>query len=73
MTLKSDSVKCSPDCEEYQSKYKLVAIVTTSSILQKELKLDINCFKRGPLDGDQQIGELIDEFKLCCLIFLGVI
>jgi methylglyoxal synthase len=51
------------------SKHKLVATGTTGGILQQALNLDIHCFKSGPLGGDQQIGALIAELKLDCLIF----
>jgi len=51
------------------SKHKLVATGTTGGILMKELNLDVHCFNSGPLGGDQQIGALIAEHKLDCLIF----
>ncbi|MGJ8681239.1 methylglyoxal synthase [Paraglaciecola sp.] len=51
------------------SKHKLVATGTTGGLLQKELNLDVHRFKSGPLGGDQQIGALICELKLDCLIF----
>jgi methylglyoxal synthase len=47
----------------------LVATSTTGGLLKTELALNIHCFKSGPLGGDQQIGALIAELKLDCLIF----
>jgi methylglyoxal synthase len=64
-----DLVKWSLAHKTELTKYKLVATGTTGGILQKELDLDIHCFKSGPLGGDQQIGALIAEGKLDCLIF----
>ncbi len=66
---KPDLVKWSLAHKTELTKYKLVATGTTGGILQKELDLDIHCFKSGPLGGDQQIGALIAEGKLDCLIF----
>ncbi|MEO9944216.1 MAG: methylglyoxal synthase [Paraglaciecola sp.] len=66
---KPDLVKWSLAHKNELSKHKLVATGTTGSILQKELSLDVHCFKSGPLGGDQQIGALIAEKKLDCLIF----
>jgi methylglyoxal synthase len=66
---KPDLVKWSLAHKVELSKHKLVATGTTGGILQKELNLDVHCFKSGPLGGDQQIGALIAERKLDCLVF----
>lgn len=49
--------------------HKLVATGTTGGLISKELGLEVFCYKSGPLGGDQQIGALIAERKLDCLIF----
>lgn len=51
------------------TQYKLVATGTTGGLLQQALDLPITRFKSGPLGGDQQIGALIAEQKLDCLVF----
>jgi methylglyoxal synthase len=51
------------------SQHKLVATGTTGGLIAKELNLDVHRYKSGPLGGDQQIGALIAENKLDCLIF----
>jgi methylglyoxal synthase len=50
-------------------KHKLVATGTTGGLLKIELNTDVHCFNSGPLGGDQQIGALIADQKLDCLIF----
>ncbi|GAC22112.1 methylglyoxal synthase [Paraglaciecola arctica] len=66
---KPDLVKWSLAHKAKLSKHKLVATGTTGGILQKALNLDVHCFNSGPLGGDQQIGALIAEQKLDCLVF----
>jgi methylglyoxal synthase len=66
---KPDLVKWSLAHKAELSKHKLVATGTTGSILKQKLNLEVHCFKSGPLGGDQQIGALIAEGKLDCLIF----
>ena len=51
------------------SKHNLVATGTTGGLLSKALGLDVYRYKSGPLGGDQQIGALIADNKLDCLIF----
>ena len=58
--------------KEQWSKHNLVATGTAGGILQKAIDLDIHCFKSGSLGGVQQIGALIAEHKLDCLIFSGI-
>jgi methylglyoxal synthase len=51
------------------AKHKLVATGTTGGLLQENLSLEVHCYKSGPLGGDQQIGALIAEGRLDCLVF----
>ena len=51
------------------AKHKLVATGTTGGLLQKNIELPVHCYKSGPLGGDQQIGALIADQQLDCLIF----
>lgn len=66
---KPDLIEWAKSHKAELSKHKLVATGTTGGLLQKELSLYVHCFKSGPLGGDQQIGALIAELKLDCLVF----
>jgi methylglyoxal synthase len=66
---KPDLVKWSLVHKAELIKHKLVATGTTGGLLKIELNTDVHCFNSGPLGGDQQIGALIADQKLDCLIF----
>lgn len=51
------------------AKHNLVGTGTTGGLVADKLGLEVKRFKSGPLGGDQQIGALIAEQKLDCLIF----
>ena len=66
---KPDLVKWSLAHKAELSKHNLVATGTMGGLLKTELSLNIHYFKSDPPGGDQQIGVLIAELKLNCLIF----
>lgn len=67
--LKEKMVHWAKDNKKILAKHNLMGTGTTGSILKKELKLKIECFKSGPLGGDLQVGAKIAEGKIDIMIF----
>jgi methylglyoxal synthase len=51
-------------------KHNLYATGTTGLLINKELDIDVTCFKSGPLGGDQQVGAKIADQTIDFMIFL---
>ena len=49
--------------------HRLFATGTTGALIAQRSDLDIQCFKSGPLGGDQQVGARISDGDLDILIF----
>jgi methylglyoxal synthase len=54
---------------EALSRHDLIATGTTGSMVEKDTKLKVEKMLSGPLGGDLEIGALIAEGKVDCLIF----
>jgi len=66
---KADLIKWIGEHIEQIKPHKLVATGTTGGLISEKLGLDVHRYKSGPLGGDQQIGALIANRELDCLIF----
>ncbi len=66
---KDEMVKWGQKWREQLAKHELCATGTTGGILARELDLDVQRFRSGPLGGDLQLGAEISEGAIDCLIF----
>jgi methylglyoxal synthase len=66
---KKDLLEWAKFNKEMLSGCHLFATGTTGKILSDALDIPINCFKSGPLGGDQQIGAKITEDAIDMVIF----
>jgi methylglyoxal synthase len=62
-------IKVAVEYEDILSKHTLFATGTTGSKIMENTKLNIHCFKSGPLGGDQQIGAKVSEGEMDMIIF----
>ena len=66
---KQEMVEWSKHNKEILSRQVLFGTGTTGKLVNKEVGLDIHCFKSGPLGGDQQVGAKISDGEIDFLIF----
>jgi methylglyoxal synthase len=66
---KKDLLEWAKYNREKLSEHKLISTGTTGELLEQKLKLPVEKLFSGPLGGDQQIGALIAEGSLDCIIF----
>lgn len=66
---KQDMIKFAKDYEEYLSEHILYATGTTGKMIMETTKLNVHCFKSGPLGGDQEIGAKVANGDIDLVIF----
>lgn len=66
---KQDIVNFAIENKEFLEKHTLVATGTTGRLIMEKTGLNINCFKSGPLGGDQEIGAMVANGKIDMVFF----
>ena len=66
---KADLLQWAADHLELLVECELVATGTTGLRMQRDLGLDVECLRSGPMGGDLQIGARIAEGRLDVLVF----
>ncbi|MDR3318265.1 MAG: methylglyoxal synthase [Clostridiales bacterium] len=67
---KDDMITLAIAYGEILSKHKIFATGTTGRLISEATGLKINCFKSGPLGGDQQIGARVADNKIDLVLFM---
>jgi methylglyoxal synthase len=66
---KTELVEWAKRHREILAAHELLATGTTGALIEKETKLEVEKLKSGPLGGDLEIGALISEGNIDCLVF----
>lgn len=67
---KNDIIELAKAYKDVLAAHELYATGTTGTLIMGETGLAIHRMKSGPLGGDQQIGAMLAEGNLDCIIFL---
>ena len=67
---KNDIIELAKAYKDVLAMHELYATGTTGTLIMGETGLAIHRMKSGPLGGDQQIGAMLAEGNLDCIIFL---
>jgi methylglyoxal synthase len=67
---KEEMVRFAIAYKDLLKEHTLYATGTTGTKIMDATGLDVYCFLSGPLGGDQQIGALLAENRIDCMVFL---
>ncbi|MGY3765682.1 methylglyoxal synthase [Vagococcus vulneris] len=67
---KKEMIQLAKQHEDILARLDLFATGTTGTKIMENTKLEVHCFKSGPLGGDQQIGARVSEQQMDMVIFL---
>ncbi len=67
---KNDIIELAKKYKDVLAAHELYATGTTGTLIMGETGLAIHRMKSGPLGGDQQIGAMLADGNLDCIIFL---
>lgn len=67
---KNDIIELAKEYKDVLAAHELYATGTTGTLIMGETGLAIHRMKSGPLGGDQQIGAMLADGNLDCIIFL---
>jgi len=67
---KNDIIELAKKYKDVLGEHELYATGTTGTLIMGETGLPIHRMKSGPLGGDQQIGAMLADGNLDCILFL---